>query len=153
VSGLEHRYFIDNAGRRHIFSSRKMNAIAKAAIAQVQWKHPRAQTDGFYAAVKELIRHCFNDEDANELRNQPWLLEVPRTPPCSDSELRQLWRDIYRPSFQPDLYEVDVANRQFTLYEVEDSYPLTEEKLHKIINWWFTIDDLIPGPGGVRLIV
>ncbi len=51
------------------------------------------------------------------------------------------WRELWRPSFVPDLWYVDTEDRVVHVFEIEDTSPLTSEKLWKLVDFWWSMDN------------
>jgi hypothetical protein len=51
------------------------------------------------------------------------------------------WTELWRPSFIPDLWYVDAENRVVHVFEIEDTWPLTSEKLSKLVHFWWSMDN------------
>jgi hypothetical protein len=41
-----------------------------------------------------------------------------------------------RPHFQPDMYYIDLEKRMIYFYEIEDTHPLTKDKLWRMERWF-----------------
>lgn len=55
---------------------------------------------------------------------------------------REMWNVAWKPCFIPDLWWIDESNRAIHLYEIEDTHPLTEEKLLLLERYWWHMDAL-----------
>ena len=55
-------------------------------------------------------------------------------------EFRDSWNEAWRPRFIPDLWWIDGPNKAIHLYEIEDTHPLTEEKLLLLERYWWHMD-------------
>jgi hypothetical protein len=51
------------------------------------------------------------------------------------------WRELWRPSFVPDLWYVDAEKRVVHIFEIEDTSPLTSIKLSKLVDFWWSMDN------------
>jgi hypothetical protein len=51
------------------------------------------------------------------------------------------WTNNWRPSFVPDLWYVDPGNRDIHIFEIEDTSPLTSEKLTRLVDFWWSMDN------------
>jgi len=61
----------------------------------------------------------------------------------SDDEDFDAWRDL-RPNFRPDYFCIETIEEVVTvsIYEVEDTHPLTSSKIRAIVEWWFDLDSM-----------
>lgn len=50
----------------------------------------------------------------------------------------------FRPSFRPDYFCIETIDEVVTvsIYEVEDTHPLTSSKIRDIVEWWFDLDSM-----------
>jgi hypothetical protein len=46
------------------------------------------------------------------------------------------------PGLRPDAYAVDAAAATITLYEVEHSNPVDANKMTRVVEWWWALDDV-----------
>jgi hypothetical protein len=54
--------------------------------------------------------------------------------------LKEDWME-WRITFIPDLYSIDVKAREVRLFEIEDTSPLTDRKIAKLIDFWWFMDN------------
>ena len=52
------------------------------------------------------------------------------------------WREEWKPQFIPDLWWIDDENKTIHLYEIEDTHPLTEDKLLLLHTFWWNMDGI-----------
>ena len=107
-----------------------MKAVNKAAVCNVLKAYPKAKTRGFTAATRDLLLSVFKDpcEDGE-------ILTASRK-----EELLDLFQEQFPPKIIPDLFEIDADNNIIRLFEIEDTHPLTNEKLEILIEWWSALD-------------
>jgi muconolactone delta-isomerase len=58
-----------------------------------------------------------------------------------EEQMEWCWKELWRPSFVPDLWCIDGENRTVHLFEIEDTSLLTSEKLSKLLHFWWSMDD------------
>lgn len=58
----------------------------------------------------------------------------------SEAEIREIWTEK-KPGFLPDLFEFNEQAMELRIYEIEDTHPLTGDKLFEIADFWFGVDD------------
>jgi hypothetical protein len=108
----------------------RMKAVNKAAVCNVLKAFPQAKTRGFTAATRDFLLSDFKDpfEDGEIL------------PESRKKELIDLFQEQFPPKIIPDLFEIDADNKIIRLFEIEDTHPLTNEKLEILIEWWSALD-------------
>jgi hypothetical protein len=104
-----------------------MNSIQQLAVDNLKKQRRNAREKGFYHAVLEAMCGARIEGAARKKR----ILN-----------LRQ--RHIPRPQFLPDLYEINSDERQIIIYEIEDTHPISPEKLDLIRHWMWGIDCYTP---------
>ena len=55
-------------------------------------------------------------------------------------DFREMWNVAWKPNFIPDLWWIDEPKKAIHLYEIEDTHPLTEEKLLLLERYWWHMD-------------
>lgn len=60
--------------------------------------------------------------------------------PAHEEHMEWCWANLWRPSFVPDLWYV-AENREIHVFEIEDTSPLTAEKLCKLVDFWWSMDN------------
>lgn len=116
-----------------------MSAITTAAISQIRRRHPGVRTHQFRAALRDAVVHYLTD--TAQYRSEHFHETMPSPVELLDEARSEDWYHISRPPFQPDLCEIDTGKGEITIYEIEDTHPLTEHKLRDVLSWWFAIDD------------
>lgn len=86
------------------------------AIRMLVNSHPDMCRNGFAKAVRELWIELHADEDPDE---------------CTEP---------VRHPFLPDAYRIDREAQEILVYEVEDTCPISPEKLLRLAYWWFQWD-------------
>lgn len=107
-----------------------MKAVNKAAVCNVLKAYPKAKTRGFTAATREFLLSVFKDS----FEDGEILSEARRR------ELIDLFEEQFPPRIIPDLFEIEAENKVIRLFEIEDTHPLTNEKLEHLIEWWSALD-------------
>jgi hypothetical protein len=87
-------------------------------IARIVERHPEVQSSGFWRAMRTLPDA---DYVPDLLTNDPGYL-----------------RDF---KFIPDAWALDVDNREVTLFEVVDTHDVPAEKMARIVNFSFALDE------------
>ena len=126
ADGFESRW----DSRTELVRSSRMKAVNKAAVCNVLKAYPNAKTRGFTTAAREFLLSAFKDpfEDGE-------ILTASRK-----EELIDLFQEQFPPKIIPDLFEIDADNKIIRLFEIEDTHPLTNEKLEILIEWWSALD-------------
>src|ERR1051325_2279125 len=50
------------------------------------------------------------------------------------------WETMWKPQFIPDLWWIDKEADTIHLFEIEDTHPLTQDKLALVHNYWWDMD-------------
>jgi hypothetical protein len=130
-----------------------MKFMQRVAIANIQKDYPKAKAN--LKRPGGLAGRCgsFADDLKQVLLGDYASLSEKERSEISEAEWKKLrkkvWTDSYKPTFIPDLYEIDEQQKIITLFEVEDANPLGDKKLQEMILW---ADDL-GNEYDVRLIV
>ncbi len=92
-----------------------MNSIQRLAIDNLKKQRRNAREKGFYRAVLEAM--CDNNIEAAAREEDIACLKEHHVP---------------RPPFLPDLYEINRDEKEIILYEIEDTHPISSDKLNRI---------------------
>jgi hypothetical protein len=107
-----------------------MKAVNKAAVCNVLKAYPKAKTKGFTGETRDflltIVKDPFNDPEVLSSERRKYLLD--------------LFEEIFPPKIIPDLFEIDSENNIVRLFEIEDTHPLTNEKLEILFGWWSALD-------------
>ena len=84
-------------------------------------RHPELKTKQFKQALKKAVIAFGEDREMGEVR----------------------WGGVKDSiKFIPDAYSLDPKNRVVTVFEVENTNPLSDEKLGRLIQAWFVLDSI-----------
>ena len=107
-----------------------MKAVNKAAVCNLLKAYPNAKTKGFTGDTRDFLLTIFKDpfEDGDKI------------PEARKRHLIDLFQEQFPPKIIPDLFEIDRESKIIRLFEIEDTHPLTNEKLELLIEWWSALD-------------
>jgi hypothetical protein len=91
---------------------------------------PGVQETGFFKRWLDIL---WNED-------QEWSPENLGSDEISRQEFNR-FHETSRPPFTPDMYYIDAAERMIYFYEIEDSHPLSENKLGKMEFWMLSHGD------------
>ena len=116
-----------------------MKEILRTAEGRILRRFPHVCKGGFYKAIRKIIRgeveERFTDGGSKKCSARQ------KRKKEADEECEELWRDCLVPGFYPDLYEIDHENRMIRIFEIEDTHPLKDAKLRRLVLWWFSVDN------------
>ena len=100
-----------------------MKPIYEMAVMNVKRLHPHAQdarvSSGDLRFRKKLSAALWKQSKGWATSEQ--MGEV-------QDSFTEMWKEVWRPQFIPDLWWIDEESKAIHLYEIEDTHPLTEEK-------------------------
>jgi hypothetical protein len=106
------------------------------AVATVRRFHPRAvdtrrspRFDSFLQTLKRVLsaEHAQGVTEAERRDHK--------------EHIKWCWKHLWRPSFVPDLWDIDAENRNIYLFEIEDTSRLTSLKLSRLVDFWWSMDN------------
>lgn len=109
-----------------------MKIVNQAAICQILKLYPKATTKDYTATVRGYLMEHFDAPDAE------WAEGLSKRE--RQKEVMEMYEDELPPDIRPDLYEIDEADKLIRLFEIEDTHPLSDSKLHKLAFWWWSLD-------------
>jgi hypothetical protein len=65
---------------------------------------------------------------------------APREDMALCVEFEHAWQTEWKPRFIPDLWWIDATSQTIHLYEIEDTHPLSQDKLCLLHDWWWDMD-------------
>ena len=112
-----------------------MKPIYEMAVMNVRLHHPKAQ-DARVSSGDLRFR--------DTLREVLWRDYCNMVPPEEIASCREgfneMWEHDWKPRFIPDLWWIDAENQTVHLFEIEDTHPLSQEKLLLLHNYWWHMD-------------
>ena len=114
-----------------------MKPVYEMAVMNVKRLYPHAQ-DARVSSGDLRFRKTLSAALWKEYEGWTPLNEIEDT----KNEFRESWNGMWRPRFIPDLWWIDEPERAIHLYEIEDTHPLTEEKLLLLEQYWWHMDAL-----------
>ena len=112
-----------------------MKPIYEMAVMNVKQLHPHAQ-DARVSSGDLRFRKTLSAALWKEFKG--WA--TPEQIKEVKDDFRESWREAWKPPFIPDLWWIDELNKAIHLYEIEDTHPLTEEKLLLLERYWWHMD-------------
>ena len=107
-----------------------MKAVNQAAICNVLKAYPNAKTNGFTSETRNYLLSILQDPDEEKVI----------TAEARRKETIDLFEEQFPPRIIPDLFEIDRDKKVIRLFEIEDTHPLTNEKLELLVEWWGALD-------------
>jgi hypothetical protein len=108
-----------------------MKTVNQAAICNVFKIYPNAKTKGFTAETRNYLVSELADPDEKELHLKKEYQKA----------IMEDFEGVFPPNIIPDLFEIDRENKTIRLFEIEDTHPLTNEKLMTLVEWWWALDN------------
>ncbi len=112
-----------------------MKPIYEMAVMNVKRLHPHAQ-DARVSSGDLRFRKTLSAAFWREYKD--WTM--PEQMDEVKDSLLEMWSEVWKPRFIPDLWWIDEPNKAIHLYEIEDTHPLTEEKLFLLERYWWHMD-------------
>ena len=114
-----------------------MKPVYEMAIMNVRSKFPAAQ-DARLGSGDARFR--------KSLRHALWTQYTEWAQPdemadCTEM-FEQSWKHHWKPRFIPDLWSIDVGTQTIQILEIEDTHPLSQDKLRLLHDWWWAMDAL-----------
>jgi len=84
-----------------------------------------------------------DDRFRDSLKKAMWEIYADRPDEYDGQHERyfsEIWEEMFKPKFIPDLWRIDSDRRKIYLYEIEDTHPLSNEKLSKLHDYWWDLD-------------
>lgn len=115
----------------------RSTTFSKLAIGILRLKCSELMTKGFRKQVRsyllEYLTQYYERLEAQENFNEKYTKQV-----CVDGSIKDLLRDM---TFIPDAYRILAGEDEIHLFEVEDTHPLTINKLKLLASTWMEFHD------------
>ena len=112
-----------------------MKPIYEMAVMNVRKTYPEAQ-DTRVASGDARFRDSLR---AILLEDQGYLVHDAELGDCREV-FEELWEHTLKPKFIPDLWQIDRESRMIHLLEIEDTHPLSNDKIGLIHKYWWDMD-------------
>jgi hypothetical protein len=106
--------------------------FSKLAIGVLERKYPGLKTKGLRSDVRSFLLHYLEGYFAEEESAGSFDSEFTKSA-CIASSIKDLTRDL---TFIPDAYRILVEENEIHLFEIEDTHPLSIDKLRMLTRCW-----------------